>query len=173
MTNETLIKAIDEVCELNKEARRRSNDVLSKVRGQLTKKSSEEYERGLNDGWELATNVCYMSTDDRFHIFGCKAPALTLKHHTGSDAFKLYNEYMEEQKEEETTDPVLGDLVEFIHVQSEDVRRGIFISNDGLLYTTYLDPNGKLATICRERFMIKKTGEHIDIQGMLDRLKEK
>lgn len=185
-TKEQIINELEEIIKYNKAARqasclelfkdssRKSNDVLAKAKNYI--KSSDEYERGLNDGWELATKVVYMSTDDSFHTFGYKSPALTLERHSGLDARKLYNEYMEEKKkkEEEAAKPKLGDVVEVNGVDLRGVFRythkGIYLKETDTTHNILVN-NGDIYILEKEYMeSIEKTGEHVDIQGMLDNI---
>lgn len=172
MNKEEAIKKCREAIEFNKTVRDKNNNVLSHAIG-LLEKNDGEYERGLNDGWGLAKKVVYMSTDDRFHAFGCKSPALTLEHHSGLDARKLYNEYMEEKKkkEEEAAKPKLGDVVHIFGLNGTFIADGVLIGMTCDKYYILRKSRGPVPEAWDiESYEFEKTGEYIDIQGMLDKI---
>ena len=171
MNKEQVIKSMRDAIEANKHIREQTNNALSHGIG-LLEKQDGEYERGLEAGWKLATDVIYMSTDDRFHTFGYKSINLTLKNHTGSDALKLYNEYLGEQKkkEEEAAKPKLGDVVELTHrnrIGQETYVRGIYLQETDETHNVVVD-SGNVYIFEKESVVsIKKTGDFLDIPGTL------
>lgn len=183
LTKEQLIKDIEkcirynkaarqaEVVELCKDATRKSNDVLAKARNYI--KSTDEYERGLNDAWEFMMTLTNTSYEERYNIFGCEMISTILENYTVSKAIKLYNEYLEEQKkkEEEAAKPVLGDVVEVISNRDGFVEKGIFLS-ECFDTITYIIADGGVVKASSNHFKFIKTGEHVDIQGMLDNINE-
>lgn len=185
---EQIIKEIEEAIQNNrfarqaycnetyKEASRRSNDVLSKAKNYIN--SSEEYERGLEDAWELAKvltgyiNRGIFTTPHTYEMFGCDIPEIFDKY-TAHDAISIYNDWLEEEKkkeEEAARKPVLGDIVEIVSInginQATSVR-GVYIKDTGRRHNIVTN-NGDVYTFDKEVVRsIEKTGEHVDILGAL------
>ena len=80
------------------------------------------------------------------------------------DKYKAY----EKKKEEEAAKPKLGDVVE-VHNDINFKEKGVYLSGDSNGFV-YLTSNGTVVSVggCYANF--KKTGEHIDIHGMLDKI---
>lgn len=175
-TNEQLIKEIDEISELNREARRRSNEVLSRVRGKLEhsdKKISDEYERGLEDAWELAKLFAIdddkggLHSKDINNIYGLHWWEV-FKEYTAHDAMSAYKDWLKE-KEEEAKKPKTGDVIEVIDDVGSYSEKGVFMS-EGMDGFTYISKNGLVCVAKKANFSFRKTGEHVDILGMLDKI---
>lgn len=187
MNNEQILKEINECIDNNRlarhslfesiepyrEATRQSNDVLSKART-VIKNSEKEYERGLEDAWELARKIARTFDKDSLtvkeihDIYGC-AWYKVFTDYTAHDALSLYQDYLK-KKEKEAAKPVLGDVVEIIasnHISYNTVVKGIYIKETGAAHNIITN-NGDVYVFGKDHVeSIKKTGEHVDILGAL------
>ena len=182
MTREETLKEIDEVIKYNKAARgaevtelfkdatRKSNDVLAHVRRYIGGYS--EYERGLNDAWELAKKIdCYpidggWGYDELHVIFDSYNTSEIFKNHTYQEALVKVKEY-EKKKEEAAKKPKIGDMVSVMSPLSGSSYTGIFLGQDK--HVIYVMEKDRVAPSAfkDDSFVIEKTGEHVDILGAL------
>lgn len=123
--NEQLIKDLEEVMESNRNARRASNDILSRVRNALLKADSDSkkvYERGCEDVWEfcrkleLAENKGGFNLDMQKEVFGDHCDYLiqniVLNYKTYKEALAKVEAYEQKKKEEaEQNRIIIGDIV--------------------------------------------------------------
>lgn len=161
-----------EVVELCKDATRKSNDVLAKARNYI--KSSDEYRDGAEEVWNL-TKLLVLSVDDGgisndkiYEIFD-KSCMNVIRDYSIDDVINKYKAY-EKKKEEEAAKPKLGDVVEVIRNHDGFIEKGIFLARFNDNTFTYIATNRTMVEAGSDYFTIKKTGEHIDIQGMLDKI---
>lgn len=180
MTREEILKEIDEVIKYNKAARgaevtelfkdatRKSNDVLAHVRRYID--GDSEYERGLEDAWELAGKLTRdyskveLSAKDIRDIYGCVWYEVFEKY-TAHDALSIYKDWLKEKEEEAARKLVLGDVVEFANPFY--TGRGVYLMETDTTYNIVTD-NGSVVLLQKEyEPEIKKTGEHVDILGVL------
>lgn len=172
MDKERVIKSMRDAIEANKHIREQTNNALSHGIG-LLEKQDGEYERGLNDAWELArlihasTNEGGLAPSVVKDIFGCYFGDVVVKY-TVSDALSTYNDWLK-NKEEEAAKPKLGDVVIVRNPQCCFEEKGIYLTG-GLEGFIYLTSNGTVVDAGGDYFTIEKTGEHVDIQGMLDKI---
>lgn len=184
MTREEILKEIDEVIKYNKAARgaevtelfkdatRKSNDVLAKAKRYIDVDSN--YERGMEDAWELARKIGSHEDLDGFtfnemeEIFGDRTPSEVFEDYEIHDAMKAYKEWLKE-KEEADKKPKTGDVVEVTDNIGGYSEKGVFMSEgrDGF---TYISKNGLICVAKKANFSFRKTGEHVDILGMLDKI---
>lgn len=180
MTREEILKEIDEVIKYNKAARgaevteifkdatRKSNDVLAKTKRYIDGES--EYERGLEDAWEMAGKLTRPYSDDSIlkskdthDIYGCFWYEV-FKKYTAHDALSIYKDWLKE-KEEEAKKPVLGDVVEFTTPFLNG--RGVYLRETDTTYNIF-EADGSVILVQKEYHPeFKKTGEHVDILGVL------
>ena len=162
-----------EVVELCKDATRKSNDVLAKARNYI--KSSDEYRDGAEEVWNL-TKLLVLSVDDGgisndkiYEIFD-KSCMNVIRDYSIDDVINKYKAY-EKKKEEEAAKPKLGDVVE-LHICNSNVidRKAIFLNDTGDMYCVLYSSWSGPQLINKRVYTLKKTGEHIDIQGMLDKI---
>lgn len=194
MKHEELIKDIEERIKLNYDQERacrypntldnttrkygfQSNTKLSKKIIDVLK-SSEEYNRGADDAWELAKQVItvrseFMPSDVLKEVFGTDYCDDILSSITGKEALAKVKEY-EQKKKEEAERPVVGDVVNVKQPDGYQSFNGIFIreitenSNGG--YVILGSQFERLTLIGKDVWKIEKTGKHFDIQGMLDEI---
>lgn len=179
MTREEILKEIDEVIKYNKAARgaevtelfkdatRKSNDVLAHVRRYIDGDSA--YERGLEDAWELAKLVALdaynggLGYKDIQDIYGLHWLEV-FTDYTAHDAMSAYKDWLKE-KEEEAKKPKIGDVVEFATPFA--TGRGIYLRETNTTHNIVMD-DGNVVLLQKEYGPeIVKTGEHVDILGVL------
>lgn len=179
MTREEILKEIDEVIKYNKAARgaevtelfkdatRKSNDVLAHVRRYID--GDSEYERGLEDAWEMAKLIALdeynggLGYKDIQDIYGLHWLEV-FTDYTAHDAMSAYKDWLKE-KEEEAKKPKIGDVVEFTTPFSNG--RGVFLRETDTTYTIF-EADGSVVLVQKEYHSeFKKTGEHIDVLGVL------
>lgn len=173
MNREEIIKYAREVIEFNKTVRDKNNNALNAAIG-LIEKHDGEYERGANDAWELAGKIIGSDDNDYsvffepYKIFGCCHTDI-FSLYTASDALGVYKDWLK-KKEEEAAKPKLGDVVEVRYLFNDVIERGILLATGDTGFN-YLSTGGILtkASYC-SGVELKKTGEHVDIQGMLDKI---
>lgn len=124
------------------------------------------YEKGLNDGrnevWELAKKLYEMKIEQLQEVFGAFETELEVMNYlTPQEALAKLEVYEKEQNEIK-----VGDVVTVCG------EKGIVV---GYLcgleeYEVWMDGYGRPQRICKNE--IKKTGKHIDIQSILEQIKE-
>ena len=176
--NEQILKEIDELIMHNRIERqyaigfkkdifRKNNDMLGKVKTILN--SRKEYERGLEDAWELASKILLPSAggnytyDELEKVFGVRYVIDVMKKFTVHEALAKVQEY---ERKKEAAKLNVWDIIQVTRLDDRYSERGIYISECGR-ELTYITTNGTLVTCCRDAFNIVKTGEHVDILEVL------
>lgn len=172
MNNEKLVKQIDEFMALNRQCRQDGNDLLNKVRGVLTKSNSDEYERGLNDAWELARKICdeiinggYTSTELR-NIFG-SASTSNVFHYTYQEALAKVEEY-EKKKTGEAIKPVRGDVVKVTAKDNTHGYNGVYLGQNEHYIYILVDTRLLPVALYVFDYDIEKTGERVSFEYKKD-----
>ena len=132
----------------------------------------DEYNRGLNDAWELAKKIVLseidggMSAKEFYNIFDKNmADEDVLKKFTPQEALAKLEAYEKSKKEVEEKFKV-GDIVTF-----EDGTKGMVMDIDAVDNFAIFTDNGCIeAWIGQER--VTKTGKHIDISALLEEIGE-
>lgn len=133
---------------------------------------AKDYNKGLEDAWELAKKILYGIDKQVIEIFDVKAEPrffdLTHKReiinrYTPQEAFAKTKAY-EESKEIRVRDEVINQNGLIGVVFAEDSLKDIW-------FIRWDECNGG-AACSKNTDRIKKTGKHIDIQKILDELKE-
>lgn len=172
MNKEQLIKQIDEFMELNRQCRQDGNDILNRVRGVLTKKNSDDYEKGLNDAWELAqiiggtSHPGFYDIDELNDIFGWDDTADIFDHFSYAEALAKVQEY-EKKKEEEMNKLTPGDVVE-VHNMTYGDCKAIFVKYEDDDIILFRRKGGSFRLIGKNNWDIVKTDKHIDISGLVE-----
>lgn len=163
-----------------------NNDILARART-IIKKSEGEYERGLEDAWELANKLYNMNSIERENILGVTSDGYTPSYlsvvfrcFTPQQVIEKIAEYEkkkaeeEERKRLEESKPKVGDVVKYDAVGGP--RKGIILSvykggmNPSVRTYYILDKINKSPQFIRDdSFTIKKTGDYVDITGFLDK----
>lgn len=116
---------------------------------------------GRNDAWELARKICDYAYEGKTQtIFGCSRLGSVMSNLTPQEALAKLEAYEKEQNEIK-----VGDVVERINFTELFVVSGF---NEEIY--TLINANGKC--VCANVNQIKKTGKHIDIQSILEQIKE-
>ena len=81
-----------------------------------------EYERGLEDAWEVAREVIRMDSTQQFEIFGEHGDINVLDLKSAKEAIKLYEEHKEKQKtlEPNRACPILDNYCPYPHLQCHE-----------------------------------------------------
>lgn len=120
---------------------------------------SEAYNKGLNDAWELARKIDLFDGKERIKIFGYLTSEYIKEHYTVQEALAKLEAYEKEQNEIKVGDVIICYDKEGVVTKVDDNYFNI-IYEDG--------SSDKISQIiCKE-----KTGKHIDIQSLLEQIKE-
>ena len=156
---------------LTDDALRRSNDILAQART-IIKNTENDYERGCEDAWELARKIVgdtnAYTLGQLSDIFDNLLIEDIFDGHTYQEALAKVEAY-EQKKKEEAEKPVVGDVVECVYKYDASRRfKGIVrdIEDDHIYIIT--KEYTHVTVLLKSEFDIKKTGKHVDIQGMLD-----
>ena len=165
MSNEEIVKEIDEATNLMTEAKVKMNIALNLARGVIMKGNTvdtEAYNKGLEDAKEVLHKVYDMKCDEIQKIFGVTGGFYEVIYYFSmQDIIAKLEAYEKEQNEMK-----VGDVVTVCG------EKGIVV---GYLcgleeYEVWMDGYERPQRICKNE--IKKTGKHIDIQSLLEQIKE-
>ncbi len=171
MSNEEIVKEIDEATNLMTEAKVKMNVALNLARGAIVKGNAvdtEAYNKGLEDGrnevWELVKKLSEMPNLIAKEIFGYEFLYGIVINCTPQEALAKLEAYEKEQEEKRKAEEMavinVGDVVEYDGVQA--VVMDIDLVDNVALFTE---------NACIESWLpqctCKKTGKHIDIQSVL------
>ena len=185
MTREELIKKINKRIDLNNDIMMNggccahcgtlmnNNTSLQLIKTELQKQNDKSYEQGMRDIWNLMQKIyCepgFNKYNKREEIFGWEYMSDILERLSPEVALEKLRDY-EERKRVEAEKPVVGDVVEFD--ASCGPKTGVLLYENSTCYWV-LEAAGECPQrLSKENFKIKKTGKHVDIQGMLDEIKE-
>jgi hypothetical protein len=131
--------------------------------------NGEEYERGLNDAWNLAQRIggpghpkMYDCTELAI-IFGSRSIGDIFDKHSYQEALTKVQEYEKKKAEKEAKKLVPGDVVEY---GTKTWRKtGIFLgeSEASDSYWVWADSNECPRVLSRQIFTLVKTGKHVDL----------
>lgn len=131
---------------------------------------SEAYNKGLEDGrnevWELANKLNNMTMQDIINIYGfCLCRDEVFEAITPQEALEKLEAY--EKKQEKARQKIMvGDIVAL-----EDGIKGVVMDEDGVDNVVIFTENGCIEAWMNKKY-ITKTGKHIDIQSVLEQIKE-
>ena len=180
MTSERLINEIDAITANNRQHVRDVNELLCDIRNYLKKIENQEstsYEQGAENAWELARKICSSPSYDGFtlsqlnSIFNNTTRVDIITSRTYQDAVTELKAY-EQKKKEEAEKPVVGDVVEVRYKNWSSIKKGILLGENCNAYSVKFNEYDFPQTISKENYSLKKTGEHFDIQGMMDSLED-
>ena len=79
-----------------------------------------EYQRGLDDAWEVAREVIRMDSTQQFEIFGAHGDINVFDIKSASEAVKLYEEYKLKQQKEHDDCSILDDKCPYPWLKCEE-----------------------------------------------------
>lgn len=185
MTKEEVRKELTEATKLQREATRVVNEALCHAAGQLDKAGAESfetghkigYEKGLNDCWETVRAIFEHIPAIRTEIFGVDPANLTqiLTKFTPQQALEKMAEYekkkaeKERKKQEQAEKIRIGDVVEVINKSTGNVLdlRALYLGNYKEIAYRIFSKSGDVCILSINNFLLRKTGEHVDILGVL------
>lgn len=150
----------------------KNNEILNEiVVGMRQEKSSEDYEKGLNDAWELARKIVSLSPQeggyscyDMRDIFGSASLRDISNEFTVQQALAKSQEY--EKKKAEEARLTRGDIVRFSIGSS--VYNAIFLCEDQheQCYWVLKENEEFPQRLSKKNFSLIKTGKHIDFDKL-------
>ena len=126
---------------------------------------------GRNEVWELANKLFGYSCDTKLtnedlkKIFGSACEMDILRNFTPQEALAKLEAYEKEQ-EKARQKIMVGDIVTL-----EDGTKGVVMDEDGVDNVVIFTENGCIEAWINKKY-ITKTGKHIDIQSVLEQIKE-
>lgn len=171
MSNEEIVKEIDEATNLMTEAKVKMNVALNLARGVIMKGNTvdtEAYNKGLEDGKEVLHKVYDMQCDEIQKVFGVTGGFYAVIYYFSmQDIIAKLEAYEKEQEEKRKAEEMavinVGDVVEYDGVQA--VVMDIDLVDNVALFTE---------NACIESWLpqctCKKTGKHIDISSILQQI---
>ena len=164
MEKDRVLAEIREAIELNRTVKQKNNDALSHAEYLL--KREDEYNRGLNDAWELAKKIVLsesdggMSVKDFYSIFDkTMGDEDVLKKFTPQEALAKLESYEQSKKEIKVGDVVFND---------DTMETGVVtLYENGDAFMLYND-----GSCGKARGNLTKTGKHIDISALLEEIEE-
>lgn len=172
LTNECILEDIKAAMELNKNSKAICNDALTHAmtlimnnEKELQNRINEEYERGMNDTWDLARKICKFSHDELANIFGDYSVENAITKFTSIEANEKILSY-EEEKENDGNKVYVGDVVQ---CKNDGTKATIldYDSDDNLENNFWIvfTEIGCVEKWCENNFT--QTGEHVDIHSVL------
>lgn len=146
-------------------------DKLQKYEQPTISEDTLEMERmkALNDGrnevWELTKKLWYLGIYKCKEIFGYEFTIDIIEHFTPQEALVKLEAYEKEQ-EKARQKIMVGDIVVL-----EDGTKGVVMDEDGVDNVVIFTENGCIEAWMNKKY-ITKTGKHIDIQSLLEQIKE-
>lgn len=164
MTIEQIVSEIKDVMELNREYKRKNNEVLSHAMNALTRENND-YEHGLNDCWASMTRLVNMKTFEREKIFKANSVRDILEEYTPHEVLKRMEHYESNVSKVEFQ---VGDKVKNIEYGTV----GIILEESDVdpterTWSVYTENNG-VEFWCESE--IDKTGERADIQSLFKKI---
>ena len=168
MNNEQLIKQVDELIGMHRQLKTDGNDILSKVRSVLTKKSSDDYERGLNDAWELARKIGG-SVDlggyncaQMYEIFNSSNTCTIFDKYSCQEALAKVQEYEKKKAEEAKLKP--GDYVTYS--VGDEIHTAILLDECDDHYWVLSEKYTCPQRLWNMDFQLNKTGKHVNLEDL-------
>lgn len=131
----------------------------------------EAYNQGLNDAWELAKQILYGVDKQLIEIFDVNVEPVffdlthkreIINNHTPQEVKAMTDEWRESQNIKR------GDVVKCIYKEMHSY--GVYLGEDEtdywIIYPSYDVPQ----SISKEKYKLKKTGKHLDIQSILSQI---
>lgn len=117
------------------------------------------YEKGVTAAWDCALKLCTLDRMRRIQLFGKAYPDVIMRDNSAADVMDKLDEY-ESKVVIKVGDEVKGHQVEIGTVLRVDGEYATVLAGDGVVW--------------RERsiYLLKKTGRHFPIDGILEQMKE-
>lgn len=159
-----------------KEQLRENNNLLGKIET-ILKDADNEYNRGGEDCMNLVRKIACLTAEGGYNgkildeIFGRSwSPSRIFRDHSFKELKDKIDAY-EQKKKEEAEKPVVGDVVRCSHKYGTEEYVGIVRAEEPGYYYIMTKDNVHIICLLKSGWIIKKTGKHLDIQGMLDEIK--
>lgn len=160
MTREEILNEIDDTLAFFRSAKVKVGETLTHARNVVAKKGSEEaYNKGLEDAWELASKISHYTSYSLLDRFEAVEAMCVFDEYTYQEALAKLEAY------EKANEIKVGDVVEYC----TDNEKAVVLAIEGRELKT-LTESTKCEMWFREN--VKKTGKHIDIQSILEQIKE-
>lgn len=169
MSNEEIVKEIDEATNLMTEAKVKMNVALNLARGVIMKGNTvdtEAYNKGLEDAKEVLHKVYDMKCDEIQKIFGVTGGFYAVIYYFSMQDIIAKLEAYEKEQEKVRQKIMVGDIVTL-----EDGTKGVVMDEDGADNVVIFTENGCIEAWMNKKY-ITKTGKRIDIQSVLEQIKE-
>lgn len=146
-------------------------DKLQKYNGSTISEDTLEMERmkvlndGRNEVWELAKKLWHNDARTNDDIYGIEYFIDIANEYTPQEALAKLEAYEKEQ-EKVRQKIMVGDIVTL-----EDGIKGVVMDEDGVDNVAIFTENGCIEAWMNKKY-ITKTGKHIDIQSLLEQIKE-
>lgn len=145
------------------------------MRSILSNDYADGYEKGSEDAWELARKIVMHTEDGGFTVdklggcFGMVCYFDILRDHTYEQAQAKVKEY-----EEKKNELIPGDVVRVKNRDGVQIDKAVVVydSADVCRVISRVTAAIDIIRYTKTNYIISKTGEHIDIQPLLDVLKE-
>lgn len=153
----------------------KNNYMLSELAEYIKTHVDVEYNRGLNDAWELARKIACKwpigySIEELDDIFGNEriGTATTMENHTYQEALAKVEAY-EKKKAEEEAKLEPGDVVEYFTITTRATAPksiGIFLHEDLITESYWVLPSygGCPQKLSKDLFKFRKTGDREDFK---------
>lgn len=168
MSNEEIVKEIDEATNLMTEAKVKMNVALNLARGVIMKGNTvdtEAYNKGLNDAWKCARKIFTTDCATLQKVLGSSDEG-TIIMLNEPQAILAKLEAYEKEQEKARQKIMVGDIVAL-----EDGIKGVVMDEDGVDNVVIFTENGCIEAWMNKKY-ITKTGKHIDIHSVLEQIKE-
>lgn len=181
MMNKKLIKEVQDAIDFSGYTKEYYRSLLQKCLVDSGEDRLEEYNRGAEDAWELARKIWTTSSKGSYsynklsEIFNLMCPENIMNKYSAKEALEKVQAY-EKKKEEAKKEIKVGDVVEYNPkvFNHSHINTGIFVGENSdyiWVITSEHDKYKVPQQIPKASYIIKKTGKHFDIQGMLDEIK--
>lgn len=179
MGTENILKEISDAIKLNNESKRTTNEALSHAESiirSMEKKLKAEYERGCEDAWDLASDICCstafggMSAEQLKMVFGKDDAVDIMDNYSYENAKKAMESYLtkKEEENEKRNRFVIGDVVK-VHAMCivlpgrKHNFEAIFCGNDDDHHYVLSKEDDGLQRLHKDDWMLIKTDKHVNL----------
>lgn len=126
--------------------------------------TTEAYNKGLEDAWELAKKLYEMKIEQFQEVFGAFETELEVMNYLAPQEALAKFEAYEKEQEKAKQKIMVGDIITL-----EDGTKGVVMDEDGVDNVVIFTENGCIEAWMNKKY-ITKTGKHIDIQSVLQQI---